>query len=76
LKGRKDIILGKRSFICNETNGNKRCSGVGDMFSGMSAICTHWDQDLGPILASIILKRATKTAYNTYGRSLTAPFII
>lgn len=46
------------------------------MYAGMTAICTYWNQDLGPILASNILKRSTQKAFNCHGRSLTAPGII
>lgn len=76
MKGRRDVIIGKRSFICDIEGGKKRCSGIGDIFAGITGVCTFWDQDLGPILASKITKEATKVAFEKNGRSLTASSII
>ncbi len=76
LKGKRDIILGRRSFICDLEGGRKRCGGIGDIFAGITGVCTFWNPDLGPILASKITKEATKAAFDKYGRSLTAPTII
>jgi NAD(P)H-hydrate repair Nnr-like enzyme with NAD(P)H-hydrate dehydratase domain len=56
LKGRKDIILGRKSFICDLEGGRKRCGGIGDILAGVTGVCTFWDEDLGPILASKITK--------------------
>jgi ATP-dependent NAD(P)H-hydrate dehydratase len=64
IKGREDLILGnKQSFIVRTAGGNKRCGGLGDILSGALAVCSLWDPTLGPVLASKILRMATKRAY-------------
>jgi hypothetical protein len=44
--------------------------------SGITSVCTFWNQDLGPILASKITKEATHRAFLKYGRSIVAKNII
>jgi hypothetical protein len=44
--------------------------------SGITAVCTFWNNELGPLLASKITKEATKRAFEKQGRSLVAKDII
>jgi len=77
IKDRYDIILGNdRSFIVKTEGGRKRCGGMGDILSGLVSVCSIWDHAYGPVLASRILKLATRSAYEKYGRGLTAPYVI
>jgi len=50
------VIGPNKSFAINMEGGRKRCGGIGDIFAGMMAICSYWDYDYGPVLASKILK--------------------
>jgi NAD(P)H-hydrate repair Nnr-like enzyme with NAD(P)H-hydrate dehydratase domain len=43
IKGEKDIILGKKSFIINTEGGLKRCGGIGDILAGAISTCAHWN---------------------------------
>lgn len=56
--------------------GSKRCGGIGDILAGVTAVCSFWHYELGPVLASRIVKVATKRAFEKEGRSLTAPSVI
>lgn len=76
IKGEKDIILGKKSFIINTEGGLKRCGGIGDILAGAISTCAHWNMQYGIALASIITRRATKRGFEKEGRGLTAPNII
>jgi NAD(P)H-hydrate repair Nnr-like enzyme with NAD(P)H-hydrate dehydratase domain len=56
--------------------GNKRCGGLGDILSGAIAVCGLWDGTYGPVLASKIVKMATRAAFEKEGRGLTAPLVV
>ena len=56
--------------------GRKRCGGVGDVLAGVTAACSFWHYELGPVLASRIVRVATRRAYEKEGRSLTAPSVV
>ena len=56
--------------------GNKRCGGIGDVLAGAMSVCALWDFDYGPVLASIIIRNATRKAFVKEGRGLTAPQVI
>ncbi len=67
LKGMKDIILGAKggkNFVISVQGGNKRSSNIGDILAGSVAACSDWDYEYGPALASIIVRMATKKAYD------------
>ena len=54
----------------------KRSSNIGDILAESVAACSDWDFEYGPALASIIVRMATKKAFEKEGRSLTAMGII
>jgi NAD(P)H-hydrate repair Nnr-like enzyme with NAD(P)H-hydrate dehydratase domain len=56
--------------------GKKRCGGVGDILAGVTSACSWWNFEYGPALASRIVRKANKLAYEKEGRSLTAPIVI
>lgn len=69
--------MGKdRSFIVNTQGGKKRCGGIGDILAGVTSVCALWDFEYGPALASRIVRKATKAAFEKEGRGLTAPCVI
>ena len=76
MKGSKDIILGPRCFVISVQGGLKRSSNIGDILAGSVAACFDWDFEYGLALASIIVRMATKKAFDKEGRSLTAMGII
>lgn len=77
IKDRYDIILGNdTSFIMKTEGGKKRCGGMGDILGGVMSICALWDYSYGPVLATRIVKLATRAAYEKHGRGLTAPNVI
>jgi NAD(P)H-hydrate repair Nnr-like enzyme with NAD(P)H-hydrate dehydratase domain len=77
VKGERDLIVGDdHSFIVRTPGSLKRCGGIGDILSGTVAVCSLWNYSLGPALASIIVRTASKLAYENEGRSLTAPGVI
>jgi len=43
--------------------GHKRCGGIGDILAGVTGACSYWNFELGPVLASRIVKKATFHAY-------------
>jgi ATP-dependent NAD(P)H-hydrate dehydratase len=64
VKGREDLILSsKKSFIVRTEGGKKRCGGIGDILSGAIAVCALWDLTYGPVLASRIVKIASRVAF-------------
>jgi NAD(P)H-hydrate repair Nnr-like enzyme with NAD(P)H-hydrate dehydratase domain len=77
IKGPNDIILGKdRSFIVRTEGGKKRCGGMGDILAGAASVTSLWDFEYGPVLASRIVRLATRAAFEKEGRGLTAPSVI
>lgn len=58
------------------TGGRKRCGGIGDILAGVTSACSLWNFELGPVLASRIVRKATCYAFEKEGRSMTAPCII
>lgn len=77
IKGREDLILSsKKSFIVRSEGSAKRCGGLGDILSGAIAVCGLWDQTYGPVLASRIVRMATRAAFEKEGRGLTAPQVV
>lgn len=76
IKGEEDIILGPRSFVVRTPGGQKRCGGIGDILAGVTSACSLWNFELGPVLASRIVRKATYLAFEKEGRSLTAPCIV
>lgn len=64
IKGQNDIILGNdESFIVNTKGGLKRCGGMGDILAGVVAACSFWNFEKGPVLASRIVRTATRLAF-------------
>lgn len=43
--------------------GVKRSGNIGDILAGSVSACSEWDYEYGPALASIIVRLATKKAY-------------
>jgi len=43
--------------------GLKRCGGIGDILTGVTVVCSFWNYKLGPVLASRIVKIATRLAF-------------
>lgn len=43
IKGKYDLILGKKSFIVGTEGGPKRCGGIGDILVGVLGTCAFWD---------------------------------
>lgn len=77
IKGPCDIILSReRSFIVGTLGGKKRCGGLGDILAGVVSACGLWDFDYGLPLASHIVRTATRAAYDSQGRGMTAPCVI
>jgi NAD(P)H-hydrate repair Nnr-like enzyme with NAD(P)H-hydrate dehydratase domain len=77
VKGSEDLILSSRkSFIVRTEGGKKRCGGLGDILSGAMAVCALWDLTYGPVLASRIVRIATRKAFEKEGRGTTAPFVL
>jgi NAD(P)H-hydrate repair Nnr-like enzyme with NAD(P)H-hydrate dehydratase domain len=77
VKGKEDLILSnKKSFIVRTQGGNKRCGGLGDILSGALSVCSMWDYTYGPALASVIVRMATRKAFEKEGRGLTAPLVV
>jgi len=56
--------------------GKKRCGGIGDIVAGVAAACAYWDFTFGPVMASKIVREATRAAFEKEGRGLTAPYIV
>lgn len=69
-------MLGKQSFVIRTEGGLKRCGGIGDILAGVTSACALWDFELGPALASRIVRVATQMAFEKEGRGTTAPCII
>jgi len=64
IKGEHDVVLGNdRSFIIRTPGGKKRCGGMGDLLAGVTSVCALWDFEYGPVLASRIVRMATRAAY-------------
>lgn len=64
IKGHNDLIIGKNmAYRVSTPGGNKRCGGVGDILAGVTAACSLWDFELGPVLASRIVRKATRMAF-------------
>lgn len=64
VKGKEDLILSsKKSFIVRTQGGEKRCGGLGDLLAGAMAVCCYWNFDYGPVLASRIVRMATRLGY-------------
>jgi ATP-dependent NAD(P)H-hydrate dehydratase len=64
VKGKEDLILSSnKSFIVRTESGKKRCGGIGDILSGAIAVCALWDFTYGPVLASRIVKIASRVAF-------------
>ena len=77
IKGYEELVLGKnRSFILRTQGGGKRCGGIGNILAGAVGVCSYWDWDYGPVLASRIIRLATRTAYEKDGRGLSATSVI
>ena len=77
VKGREELLLGKdKSFILRTQGGGKRCGGIGNILAGAVGVCSSWDWDYGPVLASRIIRLATRTAYEKEGRGLSATSVI
>lgn len=76
MKGRQDVILGPHSFVVRTEGGMKRCGGIGDILAGVNSVFSLWDFDLGPVLASRVVRMATRKGFEKEGRGLTAPCII
>lgn len=68
--------MGPESFVVKTDGGKKRCGGLGDILAGVTAVCSFWHYDIGPVLASRIVRVATRKAFEKEGRSLTAPCVI
>ena len=45
------------------TGGKKRCAGIGDILAGVTSVCSQWHFELGPVLSSRIVRKATKKAF-------------
>ena len=77
------FVKGSNDFYFNDTEcmevmvegGYKRCGGLGDILAGAIGTTVGWDFHYGPVLASWVVKRATRMAFEKEGRSLTAPSI-
>lgn len=65
-----------KSFIIGTEGGHKRCGGMGDILAGVTGACGLWDFEYGPPLASLVVKEATRKAYEHEGRGMTAPSVI
>ena len=76
IKGQNDIVLGPQSFLINTEGGLKRCGGIGDILAGVASVYSLWDFELGPALASRVVRMATRRGFEKEGRGLTAPSII
>ena len=77
IKGVQDVIITKdRAFIVGLEGGDKRCGGIGDIVAGVASVCAYCDYEYGLPLASIIVKEATRMAFEREGRGLTAPNVI
>lgn len=77
IKGQCDIIMDRdRSFIIGIEGGNKRCGGIGDILAGVTGACGLWDFEYGPALASVLVRSATRMAFEKEGRGMTAPCVI
>ncbi len=64
MKGSEDLILSsQKSFIIRTEGGKKRCGGLGDILSGAIAVCASWDFTYGLVLASRIVRIATRKAF-------------
>lgn len=57
------MLGGKHSFIIGTEGGMKRCGGMGDILAGVTAVCSYWNYDYGAILASKIVRDATKIGF-------------
>lgn len=57
------MILGPKNFVISVKGGPKRSSNIGDILAGSVAACSDWDFVYGPALASIIVRMATKKAF-------------
>ena len=89
-KGQHDIITnGKRLYIIKNTGSYKRTGGIGDILSGLiSCYCGMISKRLGPssitkndlmdccALGCFMCREASRSAYEKYKYSLTAPDII
>ena len=49
---------------------------MGDILAGAASVCSLWDFEYGPALASRIVRLATRAAFEKEGRGLTAPSVI
>ena len=76
IKGKLDLIIGKRSFIVGTQGGLKRCGGVGDILAGVTAPAVFWNFEYGMPLASMIVRMANNQAWKKEGRGVTAPCVI
>lgn len=77
MKGTEDLIISSRkTFIVRTEGGKKRCGGLGDILSGAVAVCAQWDFTYGPVLASRIIRIATRKGFEKEGRGMTAPNVI
>jgi ATP-dependent NAD(P)H-hydrate dehydratase len=91
LKGKHDEIYshGTKVIICEEEGGLKRSGGIGDVLAGTISTLTAWhvilkdrnvasdaDLPLSCWTACCFIKRATKRAFDSKRRSMTAPDVL
>jgi ATP-dependent NAD(P)H-hydrate dehydratase len=88
-KGKHDGIHGAKPMVCEEEGGLKRSGGIGDVLAGtLSTLCawhvilkdrnvaTEADLPLSCWTACCFIKRATKRAFDSKRRSMTAPDVL
>lgn len=49
---------------------------MGDILAGVTAVSSYWNYDYGAVLASKLVRDATRIGYEKEGRGLTAPYVI
>jgi ATP-dependent NAD(P)H-hydrate dehydratase len=91
VKGKHDEIYrrGAQVMVCEEEGGLKRSGGIGDVLAGTLGTLTAWhvilkdrnvateaDLPLSCWTACCFLKRATKRAFDSKRRSMTAPDVL
>lgn len=91
VKGKHDAIYrhGVQVIVCEEEGGLKRSGGIGDVLAGTLSTLTAWhvilkdrnattdaDLPLSCWTACCFIKRATKRAFDSKRRSMTAPDVL